>query len=65
MNNIFELPESEFDPYLDKLVMTTAIGCLSTSLSMYNDAIRNGLSPEEAYSLALSPMESYRELANQ
>lgn len=65
MKDVFEIPDSEFDPYLDKFVMTTAIGCLSTSVSMYTDAIRSGLSPEDAYSFALSPLESYNELANQ
>lgn len=57
MKDIFKIDEADFDPYLDELFMKTAIGGIATSLLIYNCAIREGIEPEEAYNMALSPIE--------
>lgn len=54
MKDIFEIDDCDYDPFLDMLVMTTALGGLSLSLDMYTTAIRRGLSSEEAYELSVS-----------
>lgn len=57
MKDIFETDPSEFDPYLDKLFMTTALGGVCLSLQIYVEFIRSGTPPEIAYNKALSPKE--------
>ncbi len=59
MKDIFEVPEGDVDPFLDKIVMSVPLGCLAIVVDRYTEAIRQGATPEDAYFMVSSPESNY------